>query len=210
LKPLILFTGPEGSGKTTLALNLRRILESSGYKVRVVRIRGTHTLAYLLVMLLKKVFKFHGEGLHYYNVWMPKQLEKFWLLVEFISVVPLILVYYYLYRIRYVVISERSLVDLIVWVLGGLKSKKEVIKSLIFKIMLIFALKYKPVYITANINDLIRRKPHEKNLILILFPYYEMLKKTLALKHINTSNSRIDECLTLLLRGYNYVYIRWP
>jgi len=199
LKPLILFTGPEGSGKTTLALSLRRILESSGYKVRVVRIRGTHTLAYLLVTLLKKVFKFHGEGLHYYKVWMPKQLEKFWLLVEFISVVPLILVYYYLYRICYVVISERSLVDLIVWVLGGLKSKKEVIKSLIFKIMLIFALKYKPIYITANINDLIKRKPLEKDLILSLFPYYELLNKTLALKYINTSNNTVSECLTFLL-----------
>jgi energy-coupling factor transporter ATP-binding protein EcfA2 len=204
LKPLILFTGPEGSGKTTLALYLKCILESSGYKVKVVKIRGTHTLAYLLVALLKKVFKFHGEGLHYYKVWMPNQLEKFWLLIEFISVVPLILVYYYLYRINYVVISERSLVDLIVWVLGGLKSKKVVIKSLTFKIMLIFALRYKPIYITANIDDLITRKPHEKDLILILFPYYEILKKILALKHINTSISRIDECLTLLLLGYEY------
>jgi DNA polymerase III delta prime subunit len=199
LKPLILFSGPEGSGKTTLALSLKQRLEDSGCRVKVVRIRGTHTLAYLLVMFLKKVFKLHGKELHYYKVWIPKHLEKFWLLIEFISVIPLIFLYYCLYRICYIVISERSLVDLIVWVLGGLKSKKAIVKSFVFRIMLIFALKYKPIYITANINDLIKRKHLEKDLILNLFPYYELLNNTLALKYINTSNNTVSECLTFLL-----------
>jgi DNA polymerase III delta prime subunit len=198
LKPLILFAGPEGSGKTTLALNLKRRLEDGGCKVKVVRIRGTHTLAYLLAMFLKKVFKFHGEELHYYKVWIPRQLEKFWLLIEFISIIPLIFLYYYLYRICYVVVSERSLVDLIVWVLGGLKSKKDILKSFVFRTMLIFALKYKPIYITANINDLVKRKPYEKDLILNMFSYYELLKNTLALEYIDTSNNTINKCLTLL------------
>jgi energy-coupling factor transporter ATP-binding protein EcfA2 len=204
LKPLILFAGPEGSGKTTLGLSLKRILENNGYKVKVVRIRGTHTLAYLLAMFLKKVLKLHGEDLHYYKVWIPKHLEKLWLLIEFISTIPLIFLYYYLYRVSFVVISERSLVDLVAWVLGGLKSRKDIVKSLFFRTMLIFALKYKPLYITANVNDLIKRKYCEKDLILNLIPYYEMLQRILALKCINTSNYTINECLTILSQDYGW------
>jgi len=199
LKPLILFAGPEGSGKTTLALNLKRRLEDNGYKVKVVRIRGTHTLAYLSVMFLKKVLKLHGEDLHYYKVWIPKHLEKFWLLIEFISAIPLILLYYYLYRIYYIIISERSMVDLVVWIIGGLKSKKAVVRSFIFRIMLIFTLKYKPIYITANMNDLVKRKPYEKDLIINLFPYYELFGKMLDLESMNTSEYTINECLVSLL-----------
>jgi DNA polymerase III delta prime subunit len=198
LKPLILFAGPEGSGKTTLALNLRQRLESNGCRVKVVRIRGTHTFAYLLVMFLKRAFKFHGEELHYYKVWIPKHLVKFWLLIEFISVTPLILLYYYLYRLCYVVISERSLVDLIVWVLGGLKSKKSIIRSFVFRTMLILALKYRPIYITANVDILVKRKPYEKDLIVTLFPYYELFRKILNLEFVDTSKFTISECLTFL------------
>jgi len=199
LKPLILFTGPEGSGKTTLALNLKRRLEGSGYKVKIVRIRGTHTLAFLIVMFLKKVFKFHGEQLHYYEVWIPRRLESFWALLEFISVIPLIVLYYHLYRVRYVVISERSLMDLVVWVLGGLKSKNAIVRSFVFRVMLIFTLKYKPIYITANVNELIKRKPYEKDLILNLLPYYELFRETLGLEYIDTSSRTISECLAFLL-----------
>jgi len=205
LKPLILFAGPEGSGKTTLGLHLKRIFENNGYKVKVVRIRGTHTLAYLLAMFFKKVLKFHGEDLHYYKVWIPEHLEKFWLLVEFISAIPLILLYYYLYRVSYVVISERSLVDLVAWILGGLKSKKDVVESPFFRIMLIFASKYKPFYITANINDLIKRKSCEKDLILNLITYYEMLHKILELKCINTSKYTIKECLIILSQDHGWL-----
>jgi len=199
LKPLILFTGPEGSGKTTLALNLRRRLESSGYKVKIVRIRGTHTLAFLIVMFLKKAFNFRGEQLHYYKVWIPRRLESFWALIEFISVIPLIVLYYHLYRVNYVVISERSLMDLVIWVLGGLKSKNAIVRSFVFRVMLIFTLKYKPIYITACVNELIKRKPYEKDLILNLLPYYELFKRVLNLESINTSKFTIDECLASFL-----------
>lgn len=64
--------------------------------------------------------------------------------------------------------------------------------------MLIFALKYKPIHITAYIDDLIKRKPHEKDLILKLFPYYEVFSKTLNMTTINTSEHSPNYCLRYL------------
>ncbi|MEM4488727.1 MAG: hypothetical protein QXK88_08040, partial [Desulfurococcaceae archaeon] len=59
--------------------------------------------------------------------------------------------------------------------------------------------KYKPIHITANINDLIKRKPHEKDLILSLLPYYEAFSKILNLKVIDTSKYNLSYCLTSIL-----------
>ncbi|MEM2049800.1 MAG: hypothetical protein QXZ11_01620 [Thermoproteota archaeon] len=198
MKPLLLFTGPEGSGKTTLALNFKSRLESNGYRVRIVRIRGTHTFAFLLAMFLKKCLKLHGSELHYYQVRIPKRLEKFWPFLEFISILPLILFYYHFYRIWQVVISERSLVDVIVWILGGLNEKSLIIKSFTFRIFLTFASKYKPIYITATVHELMERKPYEKDLIFVLLPYYNALARILDLRIIDTSKCSLDDCLRSL------------
>lgn len=148
---------------------------------------------------LKRALKLYGYNLHYYKVHIPKKLEKFWFFIEFISVIPLILVYYHLYRIWQIVISERSLLDLIVWICGGLNERKSIVKSFMFKVLLTFVMKYKPIHITANINDLIKRKPHEKDLILSLLPYYEAFSKILNLKVIDTSKYNLSYCLTSIL-----------
>ncbi|MEM1660992.1 MAG: hypothetical protein QXR17_07650 [Candidatus Bathyarchaeia archaeon] len=194
-----MLSGPDGSGKTTLALNSKRLLEQKGYKVKIVRIRGTHTLAFFLTIFLKRVLKLYGYNLHYYRVHIPNEMEKLWLFIEFISVIPLLLVFYHLYRIWRVVISERSLLDLIIWIYGGLDGKKSILGSFIFRLLLVFVVKYKPIYITASINDLIKRKPLEKELIRSLLPYYEAFSKILNLKVIDTSKYDLSYCLTLVL-----------
>ncbi|MEM1510925.1 MAG: adenylyl-sulfate kinase [Desulfurococcaceae archaeon] len=199
MKPLILFTGPEGSGKTTLALNLKSMLEQKGYRVKIVRIRGTHTFAFLLAIFLKRALKLYGYNLHYYRVRIPKKLEKFWFFIEFISVIPLLLVFYNLYRIWQIVISERSLLDLIIWIYGGLNEKEYIVRSFTFRLLLAFVMKYKPIYITADINDLIKRKPYEKDLILSLLPYYEAFSKILNLKVVDTSKYDLSYCLISIL-----------
>lgn len=113
--------------------------------------------------------------------------------------VPLLLVFYHLCRIWQVVISERSLLDFIIWIYGGLNEKKSILRSFIFKLLMVFVVKYKPIYITASINDLIKRKPLEKELIHGLLPYYEAFSKILNLKVIDTSKYDLNYCLTFIL-----------
>lgn len=151
------------------------------------------------MIFLKNALKLYGCNLHYYRVHIPKRMEKLWVFIEFISVIPLIIIFYNLYRIRQIVISERSLLDLIVWICGGLSEKKIIVKSFMFRLLLTFVIKYKPIYITAEMNDLIKRKPYEKDLILNLFPYYEMFSKILNLKVINTSKYNLINSLNCIL-----------
>ncbi|MEM4889779.1 MAG: hypothetical protein QXJ64_10130 [Thermosphaera sp.] len=111
----------------------------------------------------------------------------------------MLLVFYNLYRIWQIVISERSLLDLIIWIYGGLNEKEYIVRSFTFRLLLAFVMKYKPIYITADINDLIKRKPYEKDLILSLLPYYEAFSKILNLKVVDTSKYDLSYCLISIL-----------
>ena len=92
--------------------------------MKIVRIRGTHTIAYLLLILLKRFSNFKGKGLHYYNTKIPNVLKSLWILVELLSVSILIILYYHIYPLVYrVVISERGPLDFAVWVITGVRPK---------------------------------------------------------------------------------------
>lgn len=197
-KPLILLSGPDGSGKTTLAVALKKDLENKGYKVKITWIRGTHTIAYLMTVFLKKIFKMHGNQLFYHNVYIPRKMIKLWVLIELISVIPLIIIYYHLSRLLYVVISERSLLDFAIWVLKGLGDEKNIMRTFTYKIILILVNKYRPIYITADIRHLIMRKPSERFFIMNFYPYFQAFSKVFNLITINTSHYSIIQSINKL------------
>jgi len=202
LKPLILITGPDGSGKSTLANLLRDHLEKKGLKAKVVRLRGTHTFAYVLMKLLRDVLKMHGSDLHYYKVKIPKKFIIPWLYLEFISIIPLIIIYYYLVRIRYAVISERSIMDVMIWLTTGIDSNvQKIFHSKPIRFLLLLATRYhdKTFYVTADIRDLISRKPNEKPWILKMLDYYNIFAKYLGFRTINTSYCSPQRCFDILL-----------
>lgn len=201
LKPLILFTGPDASGKSTLAYLLRGYLEKKGFKTKIVRLRGTHTLSYILMRLMRDALKLHGNDLHYYKVKIPKKFIVFWLYIEMLSVLPLIATYYYLARVKYVIISERSVIDVIIWLITGINDNIQLtLFSKPIKLLLLLATKYrnKTFYITAEIHELIFRKPADKMLVLKTFPHYNAFATCLKLRTINTSHYNPLECLELL------------
>jgi energy-coupling factor transporter ATP-binding protein EcfA2 len=199
-KPLILFSGPDGSGKTSIANALREILQEHGYEVKIVRIRGTHTIAFIVMLILRHLCGLHGKELHYFNIIIPRGLKKFWVYLEIISVFPHILFWYILGRLRYIVISERSLLDLAIWILTGLDmNKHEIVKTLAFKWLMMLILKYKPFYITADREELEKRKPYDVYLIRNMLPYYDLLSKTLHLETVKTSTYDFSNCLKFFL-----------
>jgi len=88
---LIYFFGPDGSGKTTVAKALARELESHSFNVKISWMRGTHTLASLLARFLSKFTIFRGPDNPYYGISVPCGMRRLWQLLEFISVLPVLL-----------------------------------------------------------------------------------------------------------------------
>jgi len=201
LKPLVLFTGPDGAGKTTMALMLKKYLERKGYKVKVVRIRGTHTFAYILMLFLRDVLNLRGTDLHYYNVRIPRKLVPLWIYIEFISLIPLIFGYYYVLRVMYFVISERSIIDVLVWLISGIEGGFSSLKSSGIKLYLALIGKYsrRTIYMTADLRTLRNRKPDEEFLIYSMLSYYNVLAKVFLLKTINTASSSTIASFKILL-----------
>ncbi|MEM2613563.1 MAG: hypothetical protein QXO15_04955 [Nitrososphaerota archaeon] len=202
LKPLILFTGPDASGKSTLARLLKHYLERKGLKTKIVRLRGTHTIAYILMKIMRDILKLHGNNLHYYGLMIPEKLIGFWAYIEMLSILPLVINYYYLMRLKYAVVSERSLVDVIVWVLSGVNDNARLTllhKQLKFLLLLAMRHQKKTFYIVADVYELFLRKPSDKTLVLKMMPYYNAFAKYLELKTINTSRDKPQKCLEALI-----------
>jgi len=193
LEPLILLTGPDGAGKTTLALMLKKYLEKKGYKVKIVRIRGTHTFAYIFMLTLRDLLGLKGRDLHYYNVRIPSKLTSLWTYIELISIIPLVMWYYYILRLRYIVISERSIIDALVWLLTGLQETRLLIRSRAIRVYLALIKKLckHTMYVTAGLKILESRKPNEAFLIRAMLVYYSVFAKTFRLKITDTTASSL-------------------
>jgi DNA polymerase III delta prime subunit len=191
LRPLVLFTGPDGAGKTTVALMLKKYLEKMGYRVKVVRIRGTHTLAYILMLFLRDILGLKGSDIHYYRVRVPRRLIGLWIYLEFLSLIPLILWYYVLLRIRYVVVCERSILDVLVWVMTSFKDTLNTTSLGRFRPYILSILRYSKctVYVTASPEVLVERKPGEEFLVKKMWIYYDKITKILELKYADTTSS---------------------
>jgi energy-coupling factor transporter ATP-binding protein EcfA2 len=202
LKPLVLFTGPDGAGKTTMALMLKKHLEKMGHRVKLARIRGTHTFAYILMLFLRDILELKGSDIHYYRVRVPRRLIGLWIYLEFLSLIPLILWYYVLLRIRYVVVSERSILDALVWVMTSFKDTLNTTSSLgRFRPYILSILRYSKctVYVTASPEVLAKRKPDEKFLIKKMWIYYDKIAKILKLKYVDTTFSHPSTTLQNVL-----------
>lgn len=207
-KPLVLLSGPDGSGKTTLALYLKKKFEKEGYKVVIVRLRGTHTFAFLLTLFMKNILRLRGVNLHYYNTYIPRKLNKTWVEIELLSIIPLVILYYYFYRLKFLVISERSIIDVLTWIMGGLQHDGHLVitRLLAFRVFIYLISKFKPILITADIKDLISRKPGEVKLIRTTMIYYTVIAKSLGIILLNTSLCNMRECgeaLYMLVKNSN-------
>ena len=118
--PLIVFFGPDGSGKTTQARLLACHFQQKGFKVRLVWIRAHHSLASILSKILVsfgyyRMMSSQGKSYKLFDVKSLPKLKRFWGFIEFISVLPWILIKVKLpLLLGYVVIAHRYVVDTIV------------------------------------------------------------------------------------------------
>jgi hypothetical protein len=201
----LLFFGPDGSGKTTIAKASAAHLRKKGFRVKVSWMRGTHTFASFIAVFLSKFAVFKGTANPYYNISIPDKLRKVWQAIEFVSALPIVLLRYTIPSVcGFYVVGERCPIDFIVWVafttedesyLNGFASRT--LRTLTLK-------NSKAVYITADFNTLLtRRKDITPNKLSIQQSLYRKISASINAYTLNTTqrNPQVSlEKLTVMLQ----------
>ncbi len=204
---IICFFGPDGSGKTSLARTLATYLQGKGCKTKISWMRGSHTIASVIARFLKKFIIFKGENNPYYQITIPKKFLPIWKLIEFISVIPIILLRFIIPNLLgFIVIAERYVPDFIVWVTLT-TDDPQYYNSFVSRFLSALALNSKArVYVTAEYRELIKRRADIDFLFLQRqLTLYEKLAKILNAFTLDTTNKSVEESSEILL---NFVTTR--
>jgi thymidylate kinase len=199
---LICLFGPDGSGKTTMATALARKLENRNLKVKISWMRGTHTLASILARLFSKFAAFKGYDNPYYEISIPSGMRRLWQLLEFTSVLPILLVKFILpSTLGYTVIAERYIPDFLAWVSTTTRDENY-LERLEARFMLALSAKANVrIYVTASEAELIKRRCGEvdQKFLSRQLKLYNMLAKIVKAYKIDTTDRSIKETLNELL-----------
>ncbi|MEZ0346224.1 MAG: thymidylate kinase [Infirmifilum sp.] len=200
---VLVLSGPDGSGKTTLARLLRARCGSCGY----FWLRGSHLLASLLLRLLSRFSAFQGSCNPYYGVCVPGGLRGLWVHVEFWSAVPRLLMRGLLSRLYGLLVCDRGALDLVVWVAATLRHPG-FISSLYGRFLLSLASREPTVYLRADRAVLAGRGDVPEGFLAYEYALYEVLSRYFALVSIDTGRCRPAECLALLAGRLGEVGLR--
>jgi thymidylate kinase len=189
--PIIYFFGPDGSGKTSLARKTALALSMRGYRVKVSWMRGTHTISFIFSRILRVHAAFKGCSPRMISI--PNSLKPVWRFLEFVSVVPLLLIRFVVPSLLgFWVVGERYIPDYIVWV-SIVTSDNDYVNSLESKVLLSLARKAAVnVYVTADINELNVRSSEGFGFLTSQLRLYGVLAKALNTYTVNTTHKSIE------------------
>jgi hypothetical protein len=198
--PIICFFGPDGSGKSSISQILVKRLTECGFRVKLSWMRGTHTVASIFARFFSKFAVFRGSDNFYYGISIPKRLRRFWQILEFFSVLPVLLVKFFLPSILgKTVIAERYLLDFITWVSIETDDSKY-LQSFESRFLLALVSKTKVnVYVTADFAVLSQRRTDSRGFLQKQLSIYEDLAKSVGAFKLDTSEKTANESAAILL-----------
>lgn len=199
--PIIYLFGPDGSGKTTLAASLKKKFQADALKTKVAWMRGTHTCASVIAKGMSHFAVFKGSDNPYYELSIPNNLRRLWQIVEFWSVLPIIIFKFILPSMTNTwVVAERYILDFITWVSITTKdpSYSEKIEA-----RFLLALSCKAIvkiYVTASLESLsARRKGDRKPFLLNQLTLYDKLATRIHAYTLDTSKRDVNQTFEELL-----------
>lgn len=159
-------------------------------------------MASLLARFLSRFTIFRGFDNPYYGISIPNRIKRVWQLIEFVSVLPILLVRFVLPSLLgYIVVAERYTPDFLVWV--SLTTRDiGYLRSLEAKFMLALSAKTSArVYVTASEAELIRRRGQEVNSELLgrQLELYDKIAELIRAYKIDTTEKGVEETLNYLL-----------
>jgi len=168
---MVIFVGPQGSGKSTQIDLLFNWLKSHNFRVKKTQIIHKHLFAYLFDKILMRLGRYHywiypsGEKTKILDITFERRILGFWLFTQTLSVITTVFfrVYFWLW-LRYIVIAERCIPDSVIHLLMeyyGVKSSHYETKDSI---------------IVKFIYNLLRFIP-KNSLIVFLYSDYDGLRK---------------------------------
>jgi len=201
--PIINVTGIDGSGKTTTARLLDKQLRSKNVKTRYVWIKSLHTVAFFISQLFiscgwyRLVKNPNNTTVPRFELPTSKYAEKIWQIIEFISVLPWIIVKVNLaIFFGFTVVADRYIIDTIVSVSMRTRSPYFV-DSFLGKLLL----KMMPkdaviIYLDVDLCTMLKRRPdieYTADEIQNQLALYRLLAKKMGALFINSTMLSIED-----------------
>ena len=199
---IIILSGPDGSGKTTLSHSLKMYFLLKSFSTGYHWLGGTHLLASLLARYLPRFEILRGSDNPYYNLRIPSKLRIFWLFLEFTSFLPIYLFRRLLSIFYDFLICDRGLLDFIIWIISTTRYPS-FLKTLYGKFLLRLLSKESIIYIYASPEILILRADVPRGFLIREYTVYEILKKYSKVAY--SLDTSYDSPITSLAKLISYL-----
>jgi len=123
-------------------------------------------------------------------------MGKLWGLIEFISIIPWILVANILKHINYTVICDRYLVDFLATVSLRIKDPLWWIRSILGKFLLVLQSKTQTVHLKISASTVLKRRPdieYSLDELKTLIALYKVIAKTVKAVEVVNENKNLKE-----------------
>jgi hypothetical protein len=210
LPKVIVFFGPDGSGKSTQCRLVVEYLTKKDLKVKKTWIRSPHTIAYFFSQFLiskgfvRTIRNPYGLQMKVPLLCVNSNLGRLWPWLELASVIPLVIIRVYIPRLLgFNVVAERFVVDSVVNISFYL-SDPFFYKNIVAKILIGFLPKDAIlIHIDSDYQTMLTRRGQivdPEEFISFQRTEYAVLKQSLNTVTINTSHLNVQQVHSMIIQ----------